>query len=377
MSRYIRFDKEKICRLENYLTVPEAAEKLNTTKARVHQMIEEGRFNADDLRRVGGGSQAPIIIHEDCLINIDLKRRSYEKDGKHSKYIPANSKSYSTETVPTYVQSRNSAGRNIVSDYIIYNLMFILSSRFKNGYRINSNIDFDRLCAYYLDEHGVELNLDSNDVNYIIASNALVFDDRAYHFSQETVTSVLAMLSQEKTPCVFIDYFFTKYANELYSIGIFSIEMLHSFIPKYFSSSSLERGYILLHDDASPSDIVKDLFIEREEWSLNDLCDRLPFISKDTIQQVLNGSEYLHTKKGIYTHINNLYLPENEGDKIIDFVDASLQHSDHVVVSELDLSVFMELNPNCAIPIIRESVFNKFLSDNYEKIGQIIIKRAK
>lgn len=84
-SRYLLFDKEKIQRLEHYLTVPEVAEKLFTTKARVHQMIEEGRFNAEDLRRVGSGHQAPIIIKENCIEGVNLSRSTYVRDGQHKK----------------------------------------------------------------------------------------------------------------------------------------------------------------------------------------------------------------------------------------------------------------------------------------------------
>ena len=80
-----KFDKTKIQFLEEWLSVPEAAEVFETTKSRVHQMIDEGKFHYDDLRRVGIGPQPMIIIHKRCLNVVNSERRPYIRNGEHKK----------------------------------------------------------------------------------------------------------------------------------------------------------------------------------------------------------------------------------------------------------------------------------------------------
>lgn len=255
-------------------------------------------------------------------------------------------------------------------------IMNILAGRFKNGYRISSSIDLDRLRNYYVDEYSEALQYDADNINYIITSIALVFDDRAYSYSQDIITKVKDLLLQIGSPCISIDYFFALHTGELYLDNIFSIEMLRAFIGKHIRDYPIKRNYILLHEDASPSALIKDAFMEREEWSFEALHERLPFLRMDSIKQALNVSEYLWVGTGTYTHIDNLDLPESEGARIAKFVAEMLQSRDYVIANELDLSKIINLNSNYPFSAIRDAVFRTFLSDKYDKSGQVITRKG-
>ena len=46
-------DKTRIRDLEGYMAIPEVTKVLGLTRARVHQLVEEGKFDLEDLRVVG------------------------------------------------------------------------------------------------------------------------------------------------------------------------------------------------------------------------------------------------------------------------------------------------------------------------------------
>jgi hypothetical protein len=250
----------------------------------------------------------------------------------------------------------------------------IIASKFKSGYRTASNIDFERFENYYADEYGEDFGSSANGVDMLMKSVAVVFDDRAYMYDDETVQAVLAYLEQLDSPCVYIDAFFEKFSGELYSFGIFSVDMLKAFFEKNYADVYCKWDYVYLQPDASPSDLIRQVFDERETWSFVDLFVRLPWLKQDTIRATLNGADYHRIETGVYTHVDNMDLPDGEGEKVVDFVRECLQSKDYVIANELDLSRFAALNPHCPFSAIRDAVFNKFLSSRYSKSGQVITR---
>jgi hypothetical protein len=255
-------------------------------------------------------------------------------------------------------------------------LIGIVADKFKNGFRMSSSIEFERFKNYYADEYGKEFQYAADRLHNVLSNEALVFDDRAYVYGEDVSDTVRIYLEQMNSPCIYIDAFFNKYSDELYAFTIFSVDMLRAFIEKNYYDISVKWDYILLQESTSPSDLIKDVFGERETWSFDELLERLPCLKMDTIKQTLNGAVYYRVDKGTYTHIDNMDLPESEGAKIIAFVVSKLQERDYVTANELDLSKFENLNPHCSFAAVRDAVFYKFLSNSYDKSGQVITRKG-
>lgn len=250
----------------------------------------------------------------------------------------------------------------------------ILNAKFKNGYRTESSIDFERFKNFYLDEYSEEFSEDANILNHIIKCVAVLFDDRAYVYDDTIILTVRTFLEQLDFPCVYINVFFEKFSNELYAFGIFSIDMLKAFIERHFLEIIVKWDYIYLQPDISTSSLIRDVFNERESWSVKDLYDRLPCLKQDTIRAAINSVDYLRIDAGVYTHIDNMELPDCQGEKILQFVNEKLQNRNYVIANEIDLSEFERLNPHCPFSAIRDAVFTKFLSKDFSKSGQVITK---
>ncbi len=265
---------------------------------------------------------------------------------------------------------------SLVSDEEKEKIMSIVAKKFKSGFRRTSNIDFERFKNYYADECGEEFPYAADRLDYLLSSEAVIFDDRVYVYGDEVTHAILVFLEQLDSPCIYIDVFFNKYSDELYAFSIFSVEMLRVFIEKNYYGISIKYDYILMKDNVSPADLIKEVFCERETWSFDELQKKLPCLKIDTIRQTLNSAEYFRVDTGTYTHIDNMDLPDGEGEKILVFVESKLQERDYITANELDLSKFESLNPHCSFAAIRDAVFYKFLSNGYEKSGQVITKKG-
>lgn len=261
-----------------------------------------------------------------------------------------------------------------ISDDEKEKILNVIVTRFMNGLRMSSIIDFERFKNYFFADYEEDFEYDSDWFNNLLSTEALVYDDRAYIYKDEVVDSVRLYIKQMDSPCIFINAFFEKFSCELYSFSIFSSEMLRAFIEKNYPDISVKWDYILLQENVSPSDLIKGVFSERETWSLDELQQRLPFLKMDTIRQMMNSAEFFRVDKGTYTHIDNIDLPNSEGDSIRAFVESKLRVRDYVTANELELSRLMDLNPHCSFAAIRDAVFYKFLSNSYDKSGQVITR---
>ncbi len=284
------------------------------------------------------------------------------------------------DTVQTGIAAlscNQSEGYSLISDDEKSQVIGIVAYKFKNGFRISSCIDFERFKNYYADEYGEVFQYGADRLHYVLYNEALVFDDRAYVYGEDVSDTVRMYLEQMNSPCIYIYAFFNKFSDELYDFTIFSVDILRVFIEKNYYDISVKWDYILLHESISPSDLIKDVFGERETWSFDELQERLPCLKMDTIRQTLNGAEYCRVDKGTYTHIDNMDLPESEGAKIIASVVSKLQERDYVTANELDLSKFENLNPHCSFAAVRDAVFYKFLSNSHDKSGQVITRKGR
>lgn len=252
----------------------------------------------------------------------------------------------------------------------------IITTKFKNGFRVASTIDFERFKDYYLNEYSEPFNSGRAVLDSFISKESLIYDGRAYIYNEDTANYIRALIESLDSPCIFIDYFFTKCADELFTYNIYSVDMLKVFIDKVYSDIIVKRDYILLDVYTNPQDLIKEIFKVREVWTVNEIEDRLPYLKAHTIEQTMRSSEYFHVDKGTYVHIDNIDLPDYEGEKIITTVENALQLRDYITANELDLSTFKKLNPHCSFTAIRDAVFYKFLSDSYEKRGQVISRKG-
>jgi len=306
-----------------------------------------------------------------------LKEEYGIKTEKHKIIEIVNASTMYYDRILERVYQNNVVAYGVLSDEDQIRAKHIVSTKFTSGYRTSSNIDFERFAKFYVSEYGEEFSYEAGSFDSFLASIAIVFDDRAYVYDIEVANSVRAYLEQLDFPCISINIFFEKYSGELYSFGIFSIDLLKAFIEKSYSDIFCKHDYIYLRPDISLSGLIRNVYDEKEIWSLDELYARLPLIKADTIRQTLNREEYFRIETGVYIHIDHMDLPDSEGEKIVALISEKLLSKDYVTANELDLSQFERLNPHYPFTVVRDAVFIKYLSNHYSKSGQVITRKGE
>lgn len=325
----------------------------------------------EKLLRVMERNTYKVFIVAGQLYMKFLKKKPWIADGKFEKKILVAKKTSSF--------NRKLKKENITQDYHTTDReksIKVIAMKFKNGIRKSSSIDFERFKSFYVEEFGTDFLHDADWLRELLLKESLLYDNRAYIYGENVVRAVISYLEQMDSPCVSIDIFFNKYNSEFYDFAIFSTDMLLAFIEKNYSNISVKYGYLLLQENTTPADLIRERFEERETWSIDELQEKLPGIKNETIRQIMTSAEYFRVEKGVYTHIDNMDLPDSEGQKIAEYIENQLISKEYVIANELDLAVFIERNSHCSFLTIRDTVFYKFLSAKYEKSGQIITRKG-
>jgi hypothetical protein len=256
-------------------------------------------------------------------------------------------------------------------------ITFIIATKLKNGYRISSSIDFERFKNFYIAVYFEEFAFGSSDLENVLNTVAVIYDDRAYAFEAEVIEFVRACFKAINSPCIYINSFFENNSDKLYSKGIFSVDILRAFVEKNYTDVYCRGNYLYLQQGITPTDLIRGAFDEQATWTVEELFNKYPYIMEDTIRQILNRDEYFRIETNAYAHITNMVLPEDEGNKVISFIEKRLQGRDYVGANELDLSSFEHINSHYPFSAIRDAVFNKFLSGRFSKSGQVITRKGE
>lgn len=253
----------------------------------------------------------------------------------------------------------------------------IVASNFKNGYRISSNIDFERFKNFYMSVYSEEFILSSNDLEYIMNTTAVIYDERAYVFDVDVIEYVCGCFEMISSPCIYINSFFEEYVENLYSKGIFSVDIFKAFVEKNCNEVYCKGNYLYLQRGITPTDLIRQVFDEQATWTFEELSNKFPYIAENTIRQTLSRDEFFRIESNAYAHISNIILPDDDGNEIICFIENKLQVRDYVNANEMDLSPFERKNPHYPFLAIRDAVFNKFLAGQYNKNGQLITRQGE
>jgi hypothetical protein len=305
------------------------------------------------------------LLHDEYNLKLDKQKIAEIIDNSSFCYDRISQVIYKKpEALPT-------TSNSVIEERVKY----IIASVFKNGFRMSSNIDFERFVKFYETEYGEKFRLEVDKLNAFVNSVAVVFDERAYVYAADIADAVRSKLEQLNMPCIDIGAFFDEYSGDFYSYGIFSKDMLKAFIEKSLADIVCRRDYVYLHNDISPTALVRTAFDEQEIWSLDELCSKLPWIKMDTIRQILNRDEYIRIEQGLFTHVETTNLPDEEGKRILASVNEAFQSTAYVIINDIDFSAFEKLNPHIPLLTVRDAVFKKFLANHYSKKGQVITRK--
>jgi DNA-directed RNA polymerase alpha subunit len=258
----------------------------------------------------------------------------------------------------------------------------VLEDRFRNGFRLNSEIEIQRFKNFYEEKHKCALPLNDSAFCQVIETMGIRHSGKVFIPSAEEKARISDLLNkafETGAKTIFYEAFFDYHINELSELRINSPEMLRDFLIGLNTNLHFESAFFAHDEVVRPEDEIASCFdSENTVLSHAQLVSKRPYIPPAKIKRLLYQKQCFVSvsKTGRYSHVNRLHITDNDRQKALSFIEARLLNSDYVSLLELDVGDIVERNHDIPVFTARELLCRHCLGENYVRNGSIITKKG-
>ena len=260
-------------------------------------------------------------------------------------------------------------------------IMVVLSEKFPNGFRTDSEIEINHFRRCATDIIGVELNISDDELIKTITSVGTQLDNRVYSVSEETKNTIKTMVEEyflNGAEAIFYDAFFEREKNWLASEHIVLPRLLKEIILSTIPEMLFTETFFGFSDDPISLTVEKEVL---RVWGNNvlqsyeELSEKLLYTPTFRIKQMLGQhNDFIRNSAGVYTHITKVLIPETDREEIVAAVERGISAHNFVTVSDLPLGNIIELNSELSKMAVRDAVFRACLME-YNLRGSVISRK--
>jgi hypothetical protein len=240
----------------------------------------------------------------------------------------------------------------------------IISTRFANGFRLNSSIELSRFRTFYANELGEELKLTDEELKSYIVACGTTFDGKVYAVSAQAKEQIKELAEQyfaDGAQVIFFAEFYYKNENWLFGSSVVSEDMLISILRKLFPKLSFTQTYFGYTDasafTALESEILRvwgdDVLLTYEQ-----LSERLQYIPLDRIKYALcQHGDFIWNSVETFSHISRIDITESERESIREAVVRECNVLGYVSITDLPFVEIEERNYELSITGVHNAVY--------------------
>lgn len=257
----------------------------------------------------------------------------------------------------------------------------ILEKYFPNGIRPNSIIDINKLKHYYFEVTGVKEWASNIDIMSLLIRIGIAHGEKVFAVSFEgrkSLVGLIGRLISEGHRLFYFSEFYDKHADFLLAIHIFSSELLKTVLLRSLPFLYFSRSHFSTQSDVSVKSEMLRCFESACCLSHEQFKTKLPYVPIDKIKSVLaQNRDFIWVGTGTYTHISKVEIDGVEQQVIEQKIKTKIAEHGYAFFAELDVSKHLEINPELTETAIKNGLFQKCLSDRYEKRGNVITPKSK
>lgn len=257
----------------------------------------------------------------------------------------------------------------------------VLFEAFRDGIRPGSIIDRNKFARVWKERFGEELPAEF-DLKAILPEIGMTIGDKVFPVGAAGAASpatFVRALAERGHALFFYDTLFDAESSRFMGIGIQSGEMLRTALRKE-APDSFSYGRSAFATPGSPravADAVDAVFQERDEWSKEDLGRRFPYVPPDKIASALaQDDRFVRVASGTYRLLSSILLDEPECAAAATEVSREVSSKGFSSLARLRLVRSMERNGEIAETSVRLRFFQRFLSDEFDRHGQVVCPRG-
>jgi hypothetical protein len=257
----------------------------------------------------------------------------------------------------------------------------VLGKHFLNGIRPNSFIDINKL-KHHLRETGEEGILLSRNTDMQLLLNSIGFrhGEKVFVIPQRGKIELEKLLSRliiEGNRLFYYDEFYDVHSDFLQGTHIFSSELLGIVLSKICPSLWYYKNYCQTDRNTTVESEILRCYETAVSLTYSQLKDRLPYVPIASIRQVLayNG-DFIWVNTGVYAHVHKIEFDKAECREICSKIEETVSAHGFASLASMDICTSIELNPELSVTAIRNGLFQTYLSDRYDKRGNIVTMKG-
>lgn len=267
-----------------------------------------------------------------------------------------------------------------IDDNLASEFSAVISEHFPNGIRPNSVIDLGKFKNFYKNAYGKDLTDADLDLQAVFALVGIRHGDKIYVISDGDKNSLVSLINRlvaEKNLLLYYDELFDIHAEFMAEIHIFSSALLKTTLLELFPSFSFSRSYFTTQRSVTIESEILRCFDNTSYLQYEQIKKMTPYIPIDKIKQILSlNDDYIWTELGTYTHTSKLEIDFDEWAQIEDQIETELKTYSFISLASIDIPKCIELNSELSSTAVKNGLFKIFLSDRYEKRGNIVTKKG-
>lgn len=293
-----------------------------------------------------------------------------------------------TQVIPqTYPRTVNveclTHPKPVLTQVIIEQLTDVLSSRFANGYRLNSPIEMVRFRTFAAEDLGKELTLTDEELKSYIAACGTTFDGKVYAVSAQAKERIKGLAEDyfaDGAQAIFFAEFYAKNENWLFEASVVSEDMLIDILRRLFPKLSFTKTYFGYTDASVFAALEGEILrVWGDDVLLNygQLAQRLRYIPLERIKYALGqNSDFIWNSVETFSHISRIEITDEERQVICDATVRECNARGYASITDLPFGGIEERNHELSITAVHNAVYRICLSDKFDKKGKIVTRKG-
>lgn len=278
--------------------------------------------------------------------------------------------------------------------YVNKKIKHILETKFNNGYRLGSRIEYKKLLRYFREEHGYELNMEMEDVDEDVKVCGIVHESRVYlpnlMLTDDVKQKLVAYIEKcfnAGQDCVYYSVLYDEFHESFLDNQVYDEKMLKEYLSHiggnkwyfrqtYFSDKMNVEANIL----ADVISFVKEQGIAVSEDEVVNGLSHLPEVA---VRRAFNEREtgLISSGRKLRFHIDNFLISEEELERTSSIIAQAIELYHYISFGEL----LEDLRTQVPSIIDNNSIFTEIgirkvlaikLEDRFSFVNSLISSKA-
>ncbi len=281
-------------------------------------------------------AETPSIVKDDFFDSESLNAISSSTDAKLSL------------TTSLFDEDEVFAFESIFDSKLLEEVKKILLSKFPNGYRLNSFMEYNRMKYFYKSEFGKDLELNRADVDYYVESCGIKNEGRVYlpelilsESESEQIVGYIDSCFDEGIKCVYYSVLYDYINSTFPDNKIFSVQMLGRYL-RYINSEGWHFTSNFLSSEANVEvDILNEVsnFVKEQGGVVNEdeVVKGLSHFPEDKVRHAFDErkTKMISCGRNQRFHIDNFVITDEELFTIEGIITKAINQFRYIGFSEL------------------------------------------